>query len=117
MTDERHEKISRRAYEMWEQEGGEHGRHEDHWHRAAGEVEGDGQGTPVAPDGTTLTEPADSPAAAPGGANDDLGVQGDPEPADSAAAVAPAQTIAAEPKAAGKPAAKSRKSKPTTKQA
>lgn len=64
MTDDRHDRVSRRAYELWQEEGGEHGRHEDHWHRASRELEE----TAAAPDGTTLTVPApavpDAPEAA-----------------------------------------------------
>lgn len=56
MSDDRHDRVSRRAYELWEQEGGEHGRHEDHWHRANAEF----QESVAAPDGTTLTVPADT---------------------------------------------------------
>ena len=40
MSDDRHAKVSRRAYELWEQDGGEHGRHEDHWHQANLELQG-----------------------------------------------------------------------------
>ncbi len=69
MSDERHEAVSRRAYELWEQEGGEHGRHEDHWHRAAGEIGGgSGDVAVTAPDGTTMdvaAAPAKKPAAKP----------------------------------------------------
>ncbi len=45
MTD-REEKIRQRAYGIWEQEGYPHGRAEDHWHRAAHEVE---SAAPAAP--------------------------------------------------------------------
>lgn len=58
MSDDRQTRVSRRAYELWEQEGGEHGRHEDHWHRANAEIEDDV--AVVAPDGTTLIVPADA---------------------------------------------------------
>ncbi|MDP1028341.1 DUF2934 domain-containing protein [Sphingomonas sp. KR1UV-12] len=70
MSDDRHEAVSRRAYELWEKEGGGHGRHEDHWHQAASEL-GDGQDAAPAPDGTTLDAapadqtPVDAPAAPP----------------------------------------------------
>src|SRR4028118_1654513 len=30
--------LRQRAHEIWEQEGRPHGRHEDHWQRAAGEI-------------------------------------------------------------------------------
>ena len=56
---DRDDRVSRRAYELWEQEGGEHGRHEDHWHRAAAELDSDEQVSIAAPDGTTLIVPAD----------------------------------------------------------
>ncbi|MFD1984038.1 DUF2934 domain-containing protein [Mesorhizobium newzealandense] len=37
MGDERHEKIQQRAYEIWEREGG--GDPEQHWYRAAAEID------------------------------------------------------------------------------
>lgn len=40
MSDDRHARVSRRAYELWEQDGGEHGRHEDHWRQADLELQG-----------------------------------------------------------------------------
>lgn len=46
MTD-REDKIRQRAYGIWEQEGYPHGRADDHWHRAAREVEGP---SPAEPD-------------------------------------------------------------------
>lgn len=39
MDDERDEKIQRRAYEIWEREGGVHGDPEKHWHQAEAEIE------------------------------------------------------------------------------
>ena len=74
MSDDRHAKVSRRAYELWEQGGGEHGRHDEHWHQANLELEGGSDdaapvvatgdelaglphGDVPAADGTTLTEP------------------------------------------------------------
>jgi hypothetical protein len=71
MSDDRHEAVSRRAYELWEKEGGGHGRHEDHWHQAASEMGDDAGGNTAAPDGTTLADapadqtPVDGPAAPP----------------------------------------------------
>lgn len=38
MTDKDHE-IRQRAYRIWEEEGQPHGRADDHWHRAASELE------------------------------------------------------------------------------
>ena len=40
MTDDRHAEVSRRAYELWEREGGEHGRHDEHWRQANLELQG-----------------------------------------------------------------------------
>lgn len=81
MSDDRHAKVSRRAYELWEQDGGEHGRHEEHWRQAALELEGGSGDAPVAataddlaglprgdmpaPDGTTMTEPTPPPEVKP----------------------------------------------------
>ncbi len=70
MSDDRHERVSRRAYELWEQQGGEHGRHEDHWHSASAEIDGappaEEEASVTAPDGTTLTA---SPAGETAGAS------------------------------------------------
>jgi len=48
MTDNREEKIRKRAYELWQQEGQPDGRPDDHWYQAereidqgVGEIEGD----------------------------------------------------------------------------
>lgn len=38
MTPDLEEMIRQRAHEIWEQEGRSHGRHEEHWQRAAGEI-------------------------------------------------------------------------------
>ncbi|QND63505.1 DUF2934 domain-containing protein [Mesorhizobium loti] len=39
MSDERHEKIQQRAYEIWQREGGLHGDPERHWHQAEAEID------------------------------------------------------------------------------
>ncbi|WP_353839184.1 DUF2934 domain-containing protein, partial [Mesorhizobium sp.] len=39
MSDEKHERIRRRAYEIWEREGHTHGLHERHWNQAILEIE------------------------------------------------------------------------------
>jgi len=41
MTSNRQSRIEQRAYELWEAEGYPHGKHEDHWHRAACEIDAD----------------------------------------------------------------------------
>ena len=38
MTPDLEEMIRQRAHEIWEQEGRPHGRHEEHWQKAAGEI-------------------------------------------------------------------------------
>ncbi|HEY8596474.1 MAG TPA: DUF2934 domain-containing protein [Devosiaceae bacterium] len=35
------DKISRKAYEIWEAEGRPHGRDRDHWHKAEAELAGE----------------------------------------------------------------------------
>ncbi|MEF2073957.1 DUF2934 domain-containing protein [Consotaella aegiceratis] len=40
MTVADHDKISKRAYEIWEQEGRPHGRDQEHWDRARTDVQG-----------------------------------------------------------------------------
>lgn len=95
MSDDRHEAVSRRAYELWEKDGGVHGRHEDHWHRASKDLDDDA-GTAVAPDGTTLDA---------GGADvaESVGTPADQTPVDGPAAP-PVRKPAARRKAAGTPA-------------
>ncbi|MER8874585.1 DUF2934 domain-containing protein [Mesorhizobium sp. M0814] len=39
MSDDKHERIRRRAYEIWEREGQTHGLHERHWNQATFEIE------------------------------------------------------------------------------
>ena len=39
MNAEIRQRIEQRAYALWQAEGQPHGRHEDHWHRAAQEIE------------------------------------------------------------------------------
>ncbi len=63
MSDEREQSIRRRAYELWEQGGGDHGRDQDHWHQASGEIDGAGDApapNAVAPDGTTFGNATDA---------------------------------------------------------
>ena len=48
MDSKRDEQIRRRAHQLWEREGRQHGQHEKHWHQASREVDeevtGDGSG-------------------------------------------------------------------------
>ncbi|MGX9115621.1 DUF2934 domain-containing protein [Mesorhizobium sp. BHbsci] len=39
MSDDKHERIRRRAYEIWEREGQTHGLQERHWNQATVEIE------------------------------------------------------------------------------
>jgi hypothetical protein len=39
MNSETQRQIERRAYALWEAEGQPHGRHEEHWSRAAQQIE------------------------------------------------------------------------------
>jgi len=39
MNSEKHERIERRAHAFWEAEGQPHGKHEEHWHLAARQIE------------------------------------------------------------------------------
>jgi DUF2934 family protein len=39
MDAEKVKRIEQRAYLFWEAEGQPHGRHEEHWHRAARQIE------------------------------------------------------------------------------
>lgn len=51
MSDDRHDAISTRAYQIWEKEGRPHGRDEHHWHEAS-------RGTEDATDGALTTDTA-----------------------------------------------------------
>ena len=61
MGDDRQEKIRKRAYEIWENEGRPHGRDDFHWKQAVSEAEESGA-APVAEPGME----AGSSAAVPG---------------------------------------------------
>jgi hypothetical protein len=52
-----HERVRRRAYEIWEREGRPGGRHDDHWGRAAEEI--------AAEDGGPSQDPAGGAAPGP----------------------------------------------------
>src|SRR5690242_14356261 len=39
MSKTREERIRERAYDLWEREGGQHGRHDTHWKEAEAEIE------------------------------------------------------------------------------
>ncbi|MBV8089607.1 MAG: DUF2934 domain-containing protein [Alphaproteobacteria bacterium] len=41
MRTDRERRIEERAYELWEAEGHPQGKHEEHWHRAAREIDGE----------------------------------------------------------------------------
>ncbi len=40
MTDDRQDRIRRRAHEIWEQAGRPEGAHQEHWEKATAEVDG-----------------------------------------------------------------------------
>jgi|SRR5579884_2805504 len=43
MDSDKDERIRARAYAIWMEEGRPHGKHEEHWHRAAREIEREGK--------------------------------------------------------------------------
>ena len=49
MRSDREERIRQRAYAIWQSEGHDHGRHEDHWHRAEREIAAEEAGSSKAP--------------------------------------------------------------------
>ena len=58
MAADLHERIRRRAYELWQQEGRPEGRADDHWHRAEAQLRGEPEAAGVhagggAPPGTS----------------------------------------------------------------
>ncbi|MBV8935990.1 MAG: DUF2934 domain-containing protein [Alphaproteobacteria bacterium] len=44
MDTNRHKRIEQRAYAVWEAEGYPHGRHDEHWHFAARQIEAEEHG-------------------------------------------------------------------------
>ncbi|MCF6100145.1 DUF2934 domain-containing protein [Mesorhizobium muleiense] len=48
MTDNRQERIRRRAHAIWEQAGRPDGAHQQHWDQAAAEIDGGGESGPKA---------------------------------------------------------------------
>jgi len=63
MTPEKEDKIRRRAYELWEQEGCPHGRAWDHWVQAAREVEAEEGGHANSGEAEIPPMPEDFPQA------------------------------------------------------
>jgi len=110
MSDDREASIRRRAYELWEQGGGDHGRDQEHWHQASGEVDaasskGDQPANAVAPDGTVIGKGSDTADQA--GETDD-GKGASIVDAEVTTPAAPASPAAAAP---AKPAPRPRKPK------
>ncbi|UAK23305.1 DUF2934 domain-containing protein [Sphingomonas nostoxanthinifaciens] len=121
MTDkheERHRKVSERAYAIWEEEGRPGGRHDQHWHDAARDVDASTVETPApkakaAPrkytkkaSAVAAPAPAAEPAPAPAPA-----ASAKPAPAASAKAPAVSET----PTAAAKPPVKATRAPRTVK--
>jgi hypothetical protein len=59
MNNRRDDQIRRRAHQIWEREGRQHGQHEKHWHQASREVDDE-----EASEHETGREPANSNADA-----------------------------------------------------
>jgi hypothetical protein len=83
MTD-REEHIRRRAYEIWEREGRPDGRHLDHWHLAASQIEEEEGGTaaaqsaaPTAGISSSLQPSGTAPGGGPGASQGSIGSGGD----------------------------------------
>src|SRR5689334_12089519 len=60
MADDRDQRIRDRAYQIWEREGRPEGRHDEHWRRAAEEIEAEAR-----PKAATAAKPAAQQPAAP----------------------------------------------------
>ena len=62
---DRQRRVEQRAYEIWEREGRPHGKHDEHWHRAAEEVERESGGRSGARSGASRggAEAASKPRA------------------------------------------------------
>jgi len=87
MADDRHERISQRAYAIWEREGRKNGNHERHWLQASDEI--DAEDAALA--GRPARKPAKPRKAATGPAKAEAGRANGAEAATQAkAAVKPA---------------------------
>ena len=90
MSDDRHDAIRTRAYQLWEEEGRPHGRDEHHWHAASQGASGD------------ASEPATSAAGDEAGGDLTEELQAGSPPARKSRTTKPKeppQTTAAEPSA------------------
>jgi hypothetical protein len=63
MSDDRHDAIRTRAYQLWEEEGRPHGRDEHHWHEASRGA-GDEAGGDLTEELPAAPPPAPKPRAA-----------------------------------------------------
>ena len=82
MSDDRHQRIKQRAYEIWEREGGGHGDPEKHWHQAESEIEREDQleteqafTEPSAVGATVLSAKTRKPQRAEAGSSDVMTVE------------------------------------------
>ena len=104
MSDDRHAQLSRRAYELWEQGGGEHGRHEEHWHQASLELEGGSGDAPASDGASDVVATADELSGVP---------RGDIPSADGTTMTEPTQVQPARRRAPAKPKADTPKPRKT----
>jgi hypothetical protein len=65
MSGDREELIRKRAYALWEQEGGDHGRHDDHWLQAVDEIDGVKKSPKPRATRALKAKPAATPESAP----------------------------------------------------
>ncbi|HVC51475.1 MAG TPA: DUF2934 domain-containing protein [Stellaceae bacterium] len=63
MSTEWEVRVRARAYAIWEAEGQPHGRHEDHWHRAAREITGEDAASAPRPRRATSAKAAPQPSS------------------------------------------------------
>ncbi len=112
------QRIRERAYQLWEQEGRQHGAPDDHWHRARREVEQENErsGSPQDQQADDRTDPAERAATLPAAPEDEPAPalsatleEAPGEPATAKPSRAKAAPKPAKPAAAPKPAAKPRK--------
>ena len=89
MNSPNNDRVSKRAYEIWEREGRPHGRHEQHWHAALREIGEEGSdggavsGAQPIGDGADAEQPRSN--------------------ADARLSVTPAASVPAKPTGAAKP--------------
>ncbi|SDG40509.1 DUF2934 domain-containing protein [Roseospirillum parvum] len=79
MSEDKRERISHRAFELWQADGAEHGRDWEYWLRAEAEIDAEDAAAPAKPKRKRAAPKADTSESAPAG-----GEAAEPAPAKKA---------------------------------